>query len=93
MSIRCLSAILLSVLMATPAWAEPKTATDKVVDIFMALGNGKDSVSYDEYKAMVDRRADERFKQMDANHDGKVSADEYRQFWFKEKAKWYRLKR
>ncbi|WP_018294285.1 EF-hand domain-containing protein [Mariprofundus ferrooxydans] len=94
MFIRCLSAILLAGLMATPAWAEQKTATDKVVDTFMALdGDDSGTVSSDEYKAMVEKRANERFSQMDANGDGEVSADEYRAFWVKEKAKWYRLKR
>jgi len=94
MSVRCLSAILLVTLMATPAWAEQKTATDKVVDTFMALDTDSNkAVSYGEYKAMVEQRASERFAQMDANHNGEVSADEYRGFWQKEKAQWYRLKR
>jgi len=94
MSVRCFSAILLVTMMATPAWAEQKTATDKVVDTFMALdGDASQSVSFNEYKAMVDQQAAERFRHMDSNRDGQVSADEYRAFWGTEKAKWYRLNR
>ncbi len=86
--------VLLSCLLASPALAAPKTPTDKVVDHFMALDvDGSDSVSYAEYKAMVNARALVRFKAMDANHDGQVSDQEYRQFWLQKKAQWYRLKR
>ncbi|MDX8405664.1 MAG: thymidylate synthase [Mariprofundus sp.] len=94
MSVRCMSTILLLTLMATPAWAGQKTATDKVVDTFMALdGDDSQSVTFDEYKMMVDQQANERFSHMDRNRDGEVSADEYREFWGAEKAKWYRLNR
>jgi len=94
MSVRSVSAILLSALLVTPVWAGPKTATDKVVDTFMELdGDSSDGVSFSEYKAMVDQRARERFYQMDADRSGDVTADEYRQFWHKEKNRWYRLKR
>jgi len=94
MSIRYSSIVLLLTLLASPAWAGPKTATDKVVDSFMELdGNGSESVSWAEYKSMVDKKARKRFRQMDGNRDGEVSADEYRAFWSKEKASWYRLKR
>jgi len=81
-------------LMASTAAAAPKSATDKVVDTFMELdANHSDSVSYAEYKAMVDQRARLRFIAMDTNRDNEVSEDEYREFWRKTKAKWYRLKR
>jgi len=94
MFIRKLSAILLMLLITSPAWAEPKTATDKVVDTFMQLDEDASSgVSFSEYKAMVDQQAASRFSQMDSNRDDEVSEDEYRQFWTKEKARWYRLQR
>lgn len=81
-------------LIATPAFAAPKSATDKIVDVFMELdSNHSDGVSYAEYKAMVNRRATARFRQMDANRDGEVSEAEYRAFWRKTKSKWYRLNR
>jgi len=94
MSVRWVGAVLLFFLAATPAVAEVESSTDKIVDAFMALDSDQsDSVSYAEYKAMVDQRAETRFKTMDANHDGTVSDEEYRKFWHKTKAKWYRLKR
>lgn len=78
----------------TPAQAEPKTATDKIADAFMALDTDtSESVSYAEYKAMVNRRADERFAQMDADHNGEVSEDEYRAFWRERESQHYRLQR
>ncbi|MDQ6981666.1 MAG: EF-hand domain-containing protein [Mariprofundus sp.] len=80
--------------MISPALAAPKSATDKIADAFMELDtNNSDSVSYGEYKAMVDRRARTRFRKMDANRDGAVTDAEYRAFWRQEKAKWYRLNR
>ncbi len=94
MSVRFLGAALLCVLAAMPAQAGVKSATDKIADAFMALDqDASDSVSFAEYKAMVDRRASERFKAMDANRDGTVTDEEYREFWRKTKARWYRLKR
>ena len=94
MLIRYFSAVLLSLLLAAPAQAAVKSSTDKIVDTFMELdADQSDSVSLAEYKAMVNQRAAVRFAEMDANHDGEVSDDEYRQFWQKTKARWYRLKR
>jgi len=94
MLMRAAAVILLSGMMATPVMAAPKSTTDKIVDAFMELdSNHSDSVSYGEYKAMVDRRARERFRKMDANRDNQVSDQEYRAFWRKTKAKWYRLQR
>ncbi len=94
MSVRFFAAVLLLILATPPAFAEIKSATDKIADAFMALDiNQSGSVSYAEYKAMVDRRAKTRFRAMDANRDGQVSDAEYREFWRKTKAKWYRLKR
>ncbi len=94
MSLRWIGAALLFFLAASPAMAEVESATDKVVDAFMALDhNQSGSVSYGEYKAMVDQRAKARFRSMDANRDGQVTDAEYRAFWRKTKAKWYRLKR
>jgi len=94
MFIRKLSAILLMLFVTSPAWAGPKTATDKVVDTFMQLDeNGSDGISFREYKAMVDEQASQRFSQMDRNRDGEVGEDEYRRYWLKEKARWYRLQR
>ncbi|HKJ83788.1 MAG TPA: hypothetical protein VJ961_07225 [Mariprofundaceae bacterium] len=72
----------------------PITATDKIVDHFMALDTDKsDGVSFDEYMAMVQQRAAERFATMDANGDGQVTPEEYRKFWKERKAQWYRLRR
>jgi len=94
MSVRFFAVVLLLIMASSPAFAEIKSATDKIADAFMELDtNHSDSVSYAEYKAMVDRRARSRFKAMDANRDGAVTDAEYREFWRKTKAKWYRLKR
>ncbi len=94
MIVRLFGVILLFSMMTSPALAAPKSATDKIVDAFMELDtNHSGSVSYAEYKAMVDRRARTRFRKMDANRDGAVSDEEYRSFWRHEKAQWYRLNR
>jgi len=94
MFVRFFAAVLLLSMASSPAFAEIKSATDKIADAFMELDtNHSDSVSYAEYKAMVDRRATARFRAMDANRDGAVTDEEYREFWRKTKAKWYRLKR
>jgi hypothetical protein len=78
----------------TPQASGPETPTDKIVDQFMKLDTDKsDSVSFDEYMAMVQQRAKDRFDAMDANHDGQVTPDEYRAFWQLRKSQWYRLKR
>jgi len=72
----------------------PKTATDKIVDKFMALDVDESAgVSMDEYITIVQQRVMARFAAMDANGDGEVSEDEYRVFWKSRMAKWYRLKR
>ncbi|MDQ6987892.1 MAG: hypothetical protein Q9M25_08830 [Mariprofundaceae bacterium] len=72
----------------------PKTATDKIVDKFMALDmDNSAGVSMDEYITMAQQRVMARFAAMDANRDGEVSEDEYRAFWKSRMAKWYRLKR
>jgi len=74
--------------------ASPKTPTDKIVDTFMDLDTDmSDSVSQGEYMSMVEKRAHDRFARMDRNHDGEVSADEYRRFWQKEESAYYRLQR
>jgi len=82
------------------AWAadetshEPLTATDKIVARFMELDiDATQGVSMDEYMLMVQERAEARFALMDANNDGEVSEDEYRQFWRTQKSQYYRLKR
>jgi len=94
MIVRLFGVMIMLGLMASTSTAAPKSATDKVVDTFMELDtNHSDSVSYAEYKAMVDQRARSRFKTMDSNRDNQVSEGEYREFWRKTKAKWYRLKR
>ncbi len=94
MSVRIFGTVLMLILATAPALAEVKSATDKIADAFMELDTDQSgSVSYAEYKVMVDRRAETRFKTMDANRDGEVSDEEYREFWRKTKAKWYRLKR
>ena len=94
MSVRWIGAALLFFLTASPAMAEVESSTDKIVGTFMELDtDASDSVSFDEYKAMVDQRAKARFKAMDTNRDGQVTDDEYRAFWRQTKAKWYRLKR
>jgi len=76
------------------AQATPKTPTDKIVDTFMTLDSDmSNGVSQNEYLNMVITRAKQRFARMDRNHDGEVSADEYRHFWKKEQARYYRLHR
>jgi len=76
------------------AWAEPLSSTDKIVNVFMELdADSSDGVSYEEYTTMVQERARTRFMAMDANRDEELSAEEYRDFWRKQKAQWYRLKR
>ncbi|OIO68653.1 MAG: hypothetical protein COW19_02575 [Zetaproteobacteria bacterium CG12_big_fil_rev_8_21_14_0_65_55_1124] len=72
----------------------PKTATDKIVEKFMALDTDESrSVSVEEYLIMVQQRVEARFKAMDADGNGEVTEDEYRAFWKTRMAKWYRLKR
>lgn len=89
-----LMAFLMFFLTASTVWAEPKTATDKIVDRFMALDeDGSGSVAIEEYIEMVSERALERFIQMDTDGDGEVTDLEYREFWQQKKAKWYRLER
>ena len=86
--------IMILSLCCIPLWAHaaPKTPTDKIVDSFMELdSNMSDGVSIAEYQAMVRARAERRFQRMDRNHDGEVSADEYRAFWKKEQSAYYRL--
>ncbi len=86
--------IMVLSLCCIPLWAHaaPKTATDKIVDSFMAFDSDmSDGVSEAEYQAMVQQRAEARFQRMDRNHDGEVSADEYRIFWKHEQAAYYRL--
>ncbi len=85
---------LILFLTASTLWAEPKTATDKIVDRFMALDeDASDGVSIEEYVEMVSGRALERFAQMDVDGDGEVTDLEYREFWQQKKAQWYRLER
>jgi len=94
MYMRCLSIPIIIAGMASQVWAAPMTATDKIVKTFMALDdNGSQSVSLSEYRVMVDQRMRERFRDMDGNRDGQVSADEYRAFWLSKKSQWYRLER
>jgi hypothetical protein len=77
-----------------PAPSGPLTSTDKIVKSFMQLDTDKsNAVSFDEYMVMVQQRAKDRYDAMDANHDGQVTPDEYRQFWLHRMAQWYRLKR
>ncbi|MDQ6997318.1 MAG: thymidylate synthase [Mariprofundus sp.] len=79
---------------SAPAMAEVKSSTDKIVGAFMELdADASESISFEEYKAMVDQRAMTRFKEMDANRDGQVTDEEYRKFWAENKARWYRLQR
>ncbi|NWF36702.1 thymidylate synthase [Mariprofundus sp. KV] len=81
-------------LSANSAWAEPKSATDKIVDRFLELDqDASEGVSLDEYLLMVNERAKDRFKEIDANRDGEVTDPEYRDFWQQKKAQWYRLER
>jgi len=94
MMFRWICAALTLLLAVSTAYAAPRSATDKIIGAFMDLdGNHSGSVSYSEYKAMVNRRANERFRQMDANRNGEVSEDEYRSFWRKRKSEHYRLNR
>jgi hypothetical protein len=80
------------------ASAEPgaagQTPTDRIVARFMALdADESGGVSFDEYMAMVQQRAEARYQAMDANQDGEVTDEEYRAFWKQRMARWYRLKR
>ncbi len=94
MFIRLFGVVLLCSVAAMPAWAAVKSNTDKIVDAFMQLDHdASESVSFSEYKRMVNQRALKRFKSMDRNHNGEVSDAEYRKFWHDNKARWYRLKR
>jgi len=94
MIIRFLSAVILCGALTAPAMAEVKSSTDKIADAFMQLDiDASEAVSFEEYKAMVDERAQTRFEEMDRNHDGEVADTEYRTFWRANKAKWYRLQR
>jgi len=94
MFIRFFLTLLLCAFAATPALAKVKSSTDKIADAFMQLDrDGSESVSFREYKNMVNLRAKKRFYKMDRNRDGVVSDAEYRKFWRQNKAKWYRLKR
>lgn len=73
----------------------PVTATDKIVDRFMELNTNPEEsagVDFEEYSTMVMQRAMDRFKAMDANQDGEVTEEEYREFWKAQKARYYRLK-
>jgi len=98
MFFRWFAAFLLSsvmcVMASVPAMAGVKSSTDKIVAAFMELDlDESESVTFEEYKTMVDLRALTRFEEMDANTDGEVTDEEYRKFWAENKAKWYRLHR
>lgn len=86
-------------LVSGNASAEGKieTATDKVVAKFMELNTDPyaepPTVDFEEYMNMVNERAANRFYAMDKDQDGEVTEEEYREFWSREKAKYYRLKR
>ena len=70
------------------------SATDKIVARFMGLDTDMSAgVSFEEYMAMVKKRAEARYAAMDTNRDDEVTAEEYRNFWKKRMAQWYRLKR
>jgi len=74
----------------------PATATDKIVDRFLALNSNPEEsagVDFEEYFTMVMQRATDRFEAMDADKDEEVTEDEYREFWKAQKAQYYRLKR
>jgi hypothetical protein len=78
----------------TPENRGPLTATDKIVNRFMELDTDtSEGVSFEEYMTMVQQRATDRFASMDANEDGEVTAEEYREFWKARKAQYYRPKR
>ena len=84
--------------VTTPEHEGPATATDKIVERFMQLDTDEDpemagTVSFEEYLSMVLERAQARFESMDADGDGEVTPEEYREFWQSRKAMWYRLKR
>ena len=74
----------------------PATATDKIVDRFMALNTNPEEsigVDFEEYFTMVMQRAMDRFEAMDTDQDDEVTEEEYREFWKAQKAQYYRLKR
>jgi len=81
----------------SPATGESSGAlspTDKVVARFMNLDtDASGGVSFEEYMAMVQKRAEARYAAMDTNGDGEVTGREYRAFWKSRMAHWYRLKR
>ena len=79
---------------ATTEPSGPLSPVDKVVARFMALDTDTSGgVSFEEYMAMVRKRAEARYAAMDANGDGEVTGKEYRAFWKSRMAHWYRLKR
>ena len=92
MLIRLGSTVLLMLGLVSPLSAEPMTSTDKIVATFMELDSDQSTtVSFPEYMAMVQERAQNRFLAMDLNHDQQVTEEEYRTFWSTQKSKWYRL--
>jgi Ca2+-binding EF-hand superfamily protein len=94
MFIRWICAVLLLLGVANTVWGGPLSSTDKIVNAFMEQdADNNAGVSYEEYMAMVQERAETRFSAMDANGDQEVSAEEYREFWRQQKARWYRLNR
>jgi len=94
MFIRWICTVLLLLGAANKAWGGPLSSTDKIVNTFMELDtDNNDGVSHKEYMTMVQERAEARFRAMDVNRDQEVSAEEYREFWRQQKARWYRLNR
>jgi len=84
----------LSLFFAQQGYAEVLTATDKVVEKFMELDtDDSESVSFAEYKTMVNERLEQRFQKMDRDRNGNVSEDEYRNFWTQQKSTYYRPRR
>lgn len=79
------------------AVAEPNdptaVTTNKIANRFAELDRDGDGVSLSEFMRMVRQRAELEYKQMDANRDGRVSRSEYKRFWNKRKAQYYRIKR
>lgn len=85
--------VLLFAWMPQSIAAKGDVTTNKLVNRFVALDRNGDGVSFAEFMGMVESRARQEYQRMDANGDGRVSRYEYKSFWNKRKAKYYRVKR
>jgi len=72
-------------------FAETALIPDKVIKQFMQYDqDGSGDVSLEEYLAVIQRRAQMRFDEMDGDKNGIVTTEEYDTFWRARKAQLYR---